>query len=53
MCTVMSTRAFIAVAKDDGYRAIMVWYDGYPDNVGRRLVACYNSEEEAEELIRG
>ena len=47
----MSTRSIVAKRVEDGFMAIYVHWDGYPDGVGAQLVADFNSEAAADHLM--
>lgn len=49
----MSTRSFICIEDDEGFRGIYCHYDGYPAHVGKILVEFHNRITAAEALVYG
>jgi hypothetical protein len=48
----MSTKAIIAKKTKEGYKAIYVHWDGYPEHTGKILKQYYKNPQKVDELIK-
>lgn len=49
----MSTRCYIAMETENGFKYVYCHFDGYESNVGLKLYNCFNKKEDVEKLIDG